>query len=48
MDSGVNHTVRDILLTGVNEVRHVVVQTCPVSFARGIVIGPHVKYWVYK
>jgi len=48
MVSDVNHTVRDILLTSVNEVRCVVVQTCPVSFTPGIVVGAHVKYWVYK
>jgi len=48
MDSDANHTVRDILLTGVSEVRHVVVQTKPVSFAPGVVVGAHVEYWVYK
>ena len=48
VDSDVNHTVRDILLTGVDEVRRVVVQTCPVSFAPGVVVGAHVKYWVNK
>jgi hypothetical protein len=48
MDSDANHTVRYILLTGVNEVRRVVVQTKPFSFALGFVVGAHVKYWVYK
>ena len=43
-----NHTIRDILLTSVNEVRCVVVQTYPVSFAPGVVVGAHVKYWVNK
>ncbi len=50
MDSDVNHTLRDILLTGVDEVRRVIVKTTkPFSFALGIVVGAHVKYyWVYK
>jgi hypothetical protein len=48
MDSDANHTVRDILLPSVNEVGCVVIQTCPVSFAPGIVIGAHVKYLVYR
>ena len=33
MDSDVNHTVGDILLTGVDKVRRVVVQTKPFPFA---------------
>jgi hypothetical protein len=48
VDSDANHTVRDILLTGVNEVRRVVVQTKPFPFAPGVVVGAHVKYWVNK
>ena len=48
MDSDANHTVRDILLTSVDEAGRVVVQTCPVSFAPGVVVGAHVKYWVNK
>jgi hypothetical protein len=43
MDSDVNHTVRDILLTGVDEVRCVVVQAKLFSFAPGVVVGAHVK-----
>ena len=48
MDSDANHTIRDILLPSVNKVGCVVVQTCPVSFAPGIVVGAHVKYLVYR
>jgi hypothetical protein len=49
MDSDANHTARDILLTGVNEVRRVVVRTKPFPFPPGIVVGgAHVEYWVNK
>ena len=48
MDSDTNHTPRDILLTGVDEVRRVVVKTKPFWFALSFVVSAHVKYWVYK
>ncbi len=44
-----NHTIRDILLTGVDEVHSIVVQTKPFPFPPGVVVGgAHVEYWVNK
>ncbi len=46
MDSDANHAVRDILLTGVDEARRIVVRSKPLPFAPGVVVVAHVEYRV--